>query len=74
MRRHSLVVVIVAVALTDPALAAMIHVSMPTLVWFMAGMAIGIVFHEAGHALCATVTGIPIRRAVAGAGPLLWRR
>ena len=50
-------------------LATVYHIPLP--VWLIAGLAIGTAFHEAGHALCAAITGIPVRRVVIGAGPLL---
>src|SRR5215469_1098577 len=53
--------------------AAMIVIETPTLVWFIVGLAIGILFHEAGHAMCAICTGHTIRRVVIGGGPLVLR-
>jgi Peptidase family M50 len=43
----------------------------PHIIWFCAGLAIGAVFHEGGHALCAFVSNIPIRLISFGVGPLL---
>jgi hypothetical protein len=75
MRAHRVVVFGVAVGLTQlaPAQAAVVHIPTPTLLWFIAGIAIGIIFHEAGHALCAMIARIPIRRVLIGIGPLLLR-
>jgi hypothetical protein len=39
--------------------------------WFVVGLALGVVCHEAGHALCAVLGGLPIRLVSIGAGPLL---
>jgi hypothetical protein len=52
-------------------LAAVYHLPMPPLVWFIAGLAIGIAFHEAGHVLCALVARMPILLVSIGGGPLL---
>jgi membrane-associated protease RseP (regulator of RpoE activity) len=75
MRAHRVVVFGVAAGLTQlaPAQAAVVHIPTPTLLWFIAGIAIGIVFHEAGHALCAMIARIPNRRVLIGIGPLLLR-
>jgi len=43
----------------------------PPLIWFCAGLIIGAVFHEGGHALCAIVSNIPIRLISVGIGPRL---
>jgi Zn-dependent protease len=43
----------------------------PSLLWFYIGLAVGVVCHELGHALCATCTGKRIRLISIGAGPLL---
>ena len=58
---------------TNCAHAAMIVIETPTLVWFIVGLAIGILFHEAGHAVCGICTGHAIRRVVIGGGPLVLR-
>jgi peptidase M50-like protein len=42
--------------------------------WFLVGLALGVVCHEAGHALCAVLGGLPIRLVSIGLGPLLARR
>src|SRR5262249_54823295 len=39
--------------------------------WFFAGYAVGAVCHELGHALCAAIGSIPIRRIQIGTGPIL---
>lgn len=41
---------------------------------FFVGLVIAIAVHEAGHLLCALVTGTPVRQMTVGAGPLLFRR
>jgi hypothetical protein len=43
-------------------------------VGFFVGLVIAIAVHEAGHLVCALVTGIPVRQMTVGAGPLLFRR
>src|SRR5262249_49120188 len=53
--------------------AALFVIETPTLAWLIVGVASGIVFHEAGHALCAICTGHTIQRLVIGIGPLLLR-
>src|SRR5262245_26797424 len=66
-------ILFVTIVGTNCAHAAMFVIEVPTLVWFIVGVAIGILFHEAGHALCAAFTGNSIRRVVIGAGPLVLR-
>jgi hypothetical protein len=58
---------------TNCAHAAMVVIETPILVWFIVGVAAGILFHEAGHALCAICTGHRVRRVVIGSGPLVLR-
>jgi len=41
-------------------------------IWFLVGSALGIAFHEAGHALCAKAMNITVRQVSVGIGPLLW--
>jgi Peptidase family M50 len=41
-------------------------------VWFWFGVALGFVWHEAGHLLCATLGALPVRLMSVGVGPLLW--
>ena len=55
-------------------LAETYHLKTPPLLWFYAGLVLALVFHEAGHALCALLTGRPIRRVSIGVGPLLVSR
>jgi len=55
-------------------LAEIYHWKTPPLLWFYAGLAVGLAFHEGGHALCALLTGRPIRRVSIGVGPLLLDR
>jgi Peptidase family M50 len=43
----------------------------PPVVWIFAGLVVGVVFHEGGHALCAVVSNIPVRLVSIGIGPLL---
>ena len=43
----------------------------PPVVWIFAGLIVGLVFHEGGHALCAVLTNIPVRLVSIGIGPLL---
>jgi hypothetical protein len=43
----------------------------PPVVWIFAGLVVGVVFHEGGHALCAVVSNIPVRLVSIGVGPLL---
>ena len=43
----------------------------PPVVWIFAGLVVGLVFHEGGHALCAVLSNIPVRRVSVGIGPLL---
>jgi len=43
----------------------------PPVVWIFAGLVVGVVFHEGGHALCAVVSNIPGRLVSIGVGPLL---
>jgi hypothetical protein len=47
--------------------------NLPVPVWFYVGLAIGTVFHEAGHALCAVLAASPIRKVSIGAGLLLFK-
>jgi peptidase M50-like protein len=42
-------------------------------VWFCVGVALGFVWHEARHLLCATLGALPVRLMSVGVGPLLWR-
>jgi hypothetical protein len=42
-----------------------------TFAWFVVGLAVGIIFHEAGHAACCLIARIPIRRVVIGSGPVV---
>jgi hypothetical protein len=42
--------------------------------WFIVGLAVGIISHEAGHAACCLFARIPIRRVVVGTGPLILGR
>src|SRR5699024_9181013 len=45
----------------------------PLLVWFFVGYMIGVACHELGHALCAAIASIPVRRIQIGVGPVLLR-
>jgi hypothetical protein len=45
----------------------------PPLGWLFVGYAIGVVCHELGHALCAAIGSIPVRRIQIGVGPILLR-
>src|SRR5262245_59233575 len=45
----------------------------PLAPWFVLGLAVGVVCHEAGHALCAVLGALPIRLVSIGFGPLLTR-
>lgn len=44
------------------------------LVWLLLGIPIAFAVHEAGHLICALVTGMSVRQVTIGAGPLLFRR
>jgi hypothetical protein len=43
----------------------------PLIVWFFVGYMIGVVCHELGHALCAAIASLPVRRIQIGVGPVL---
>lgn len=49
------------------------HGRPPLIVWFFVGYVIGVVCHELGHALCAAIASIPVRRIQIGVGPVLLR-
>jgi Peptidase family M50 len=40
-------------------------------IWLVAGLVVGVAFHEAGHALCAVLSRIPVLLVSIGVGPLL---
>jgi peptidase M50-like protein len=40
--------------------------------WFLVGVVLGLVWHEAGHFLCAILGALPVRLMSVGIGPLLW--
>jgi Peptidase family M50 len=41
--------------------------------WCLCGLALGVVWHEAGHFLCARLCAVPVRRVSIGIGPRLAR-
>jgi Peptidase family M50 len=54
------------------ALVSTWHLPAPApVVWVFAGLVVGVVFHEGGHALCALLSNIPVRLVSMGVGPLL---
>jgi hypothetical protein len=54
------------------ALVSTWHLPAPApVVWVFAGLEVGVVFHEGGHALCAVLSNIPVRLVSMGVGPLL---
>jgi hypothetical protein len=55
------------------ALAEALDLAVPLTIWFFLGVALGLVWHEGGHLLCATLGGLPVRLVSVGIGPLLWR-
>jgi Peptidase family M50 len=46
---------------------------MPGVVGFVTSAVIGVIVHEAGHALCASLVRVPVQRYVVGQGPLTFR-
>jgi len=44
-----------------------------TVWWFVVGTVLGLLWHEAGHLVCALLTGLPVRLVSVGVGPLLLR-
>jgi hypothetical protein len=62
------------VGLTYGWLAPIYHLPRPPLLWFLAGLAIGIASHEAGHVVCAILAKRPLRLVSIGVGPRLLSR
>ena len=54
------------------ALVSTWHLPAPApVIWVFAGLVVGLVFHEGGHAFCAVLSNIPVRLISMGVGPLL---
>lgn len=50
------------------------RVPLSTFAWFIVGVPVGIIVHEAGHAVCCLLVRIPIHRVVVGTGPVILGR
>jgi hypothetical protein len=67
----ALVLLAVVVALLSVAMVP--SWMMPGVVGFVTSAVIGVIVHEAGHVLCASLAGVPVHRFVVGQGPLTFR-
>jgi hypothetical protein len=68
------VVLWILIALICGHLAHTYHLGTAHVLWFYAGLVVGLAVHEGGHALCALIVREPLRRVSIGEGPLLLRK